>query len=56
MECVQSIVKSQLLKEYLPLGLGLALLVAAVVLLLVFRWRQILNEIMSARLNRIKRG
>ena len=56
MECVQSIVESQLLKEYLPLGLGLALLVAAVVLLLVFRWRQILNEIMSARLNRIKRG
>ncbi len=56
MECVPSAVKSQLLEEYLPIGLGLAMLVAAFVLLLMLRWRQIMTELASARLNRIKRG
>jgi len=49
-------VESTDLEKYLPLGLGLGLLVAALVLLLVFRGRQILTELASARINRIKKG
>ena len=56
MECVPTNVESKALDEYLPLGLGLGLLVAALVLLLVFRGRQILTELASARINRIKKG
>ncbi len=56
MECVPTNVESKALEKYLPLGLGLGLLVAALVLLLVFRGRQILTELASARINRIKKG
>ena len=55
MECVPTTAESAL-EEYLPLGLGLGLLVAALVLLLVLRGRQILMELASARINRIKKG
>ncbi len=56
MACVPTTVASTALEKYLPLGLGLGLLVAALVLLLVLRGRQILTELASARINRIKKG
>jgi CHASE1-domain containing sensor protein len=56
MECMPTKVESKNLEKYVPLGLGLGLLVAALVLLLVFCGRQILTELASARINRIKKG
>jgi len=55
MECVPTTVKSTALEKYLPLGLGLGLLAAALVLLLLLRGRQILTELATARINRIKK-
>lgn len=55
-QCLPTTVRSKVLEEYLPLGIGLALLLAAFVLLLVFRGRQIMTELSTARLNRIKKG
>ena len=55
MKCVPTNVESRALEEYLPLGLGLGLLAAALVLLLLLRGRQILTELATARINRIKK-
>ena len=56
MDCVSPAVTSQLLRKYLPISLGAAVVVVGVLLLLIFRWRVIVTELATARLNHMKRG
>ena len=55
MSCAKTYVRSKLLQKYLPVGLGLGLLVALCVLLLVRHGRRIMKDLANVRINRIKR-
>ena len=54
MQCERA--KSVLLAMYIPIGFVVCGVILGLVLLLVFRGRQIMTELANARLNRIKRG
>ena len=53
--CVKTYERSKLLQKFLPLGLGLGLLVALCVLLLTCNGRRIIKDLANARVSRIKR-
>ena len=53
--CIATNVRSKILQKYLPIGLGLGLLIIAGVLLLIRHGRQIMNDLANARVHRIKR-
>ena len=53
--CIATNVRSKILQKYLPIGLGVGLLMVAGILLLVCHGRQIMNDLANARVNRIKR-